>query len=840
MRSACVLAVGGLSLAAVLMTSPAAGDALWPPVRSPVAKDPVLEARVDALLARMTLEQKVGQVIQADSDSLTPAEVRRYRLGSVLSGGNSAPGERPYATADEWLAAADAYYQASMDTNGVAVAIPIMWGIDAVHGHNNVFGGTIFPHNIGLGAANNPALVHAIAAATAKELRVTGHDWTFAPTLTVPQDDRWGRTYEGFSEDPALVAAYAPALITGLQGVAGTEDFLSADKVIATAKHFIGDGGTAGGRDQGDARMDEHTLRAVHGIVYERAIAAGVQAIMASFSSWNGRKVHGDSSLLTGVLRERLGFAGMLVGDWNGHGQVETCANESCPVAFNAGLDMFMAPDSWRGLYENTLGQVRSGAISMARLDEAVRRILLVKLRAGLFDADRPSKRRHAGDMAMLGHPDHRALARQAVRESLVLLKNNNQLLPLRPNQRVLVAGDGADNIAKQSGGWTLSWQGGGHGNDQFPKGQSIFSGIKAAVESAGGTARLAVDGRYAERPDVAIVVFGEDPYAEFQGDREHLAYDPAGEKELGLLRRLQAAGIPVVSIFLSGRPLWVNAELNASTAFIAAWLPGTEGGGISDVLFRRPDGAIKHDFSGRLSFSWPRTATQPPQNKGGPDYDPLFAFGYGLRYTDAGDLPLLSEDSGLAGDAATAKDTWFAKGRAVSPWRLVLRKPGMDEQPLAGAEGTSRAGRIRYGTGNRAQQEDTRRLTWLGAAATILLADGEGPDDRLDLRRQANGDMALAIELRIDQPPAAKVMLGVACGPDCAAVIDISAALRAVPMGEWHRLSVPLRCYQQAGADMAKISAPFMLTATAPFAFSFSDIRLASASAQDMACPGE
>ena len=351
---------------------------------------------------------------------MTPDDVRRYHLGSVLNGGGSTPNSNKRASAGDWLAAADAFYDASMQPPAGLPAIPIIWGSDAVHGHSNVYGATIFPHNIGLGAANDPDLLREIGAATALEMRATGLEWTFAPTLAVVRDDRWGRTYEGYSEDPRITARYAAAIVTGLQGAPGSVGHLTGDKIVATAKHYLGDGGTVGGRDQGDNIDDEADLVRLHAAGYPPAIEAGVRAVMASFSSWHGEKLHGHRYLLTTVLKERLGFTGFVVGDWNGHGQVRGCSNANCAAAFNAGIDMFMVPEDFAKLYENTLAQVRDGTISEARLDDAVRRILRVKKQSGLFEAGRPSTRPHAGRQDLLGAAAHRELARRAVRESLV------------------------------------------------------------------------------------------------------------------------------------------------------------------------------------------------------------------------------------------------------------------------------------------------------------------------------------------------------------------------------------------------------------------------------------
>ena len=616
----------------------------WPAVTRPAPADPDAERRIEELLGLLSLEQKVGQVIQAEIGQVTPAEVRRYRLGSVLNGGGSPPGGNRRAKAADWLALADALYDASVDHSSGGLPIPVIWGADAVHGHNNVIGATVFPHNIGLGATRDTELIRRIGEITAVEMRVTGLEWTFAPTVAVVRDERWGRTYEGYSEDPEIVRACAAAIVLGLQGAPGTPEFLDARHVIATAKHFLGDGGTAGGRDQGDNRASEDELRDVHAAGYVAALEAGVQTVMASFSSWHGRKMHGSRELLTGVLKQRMGFDGFVVGDWNGHGQLPGCSDGNCAAALNAGVDMYMVPDRWKALYKNTLAQARSGVIPTARLDDAVRRILRVKLRAGVLEQGRPSSRPLAGRTDLLGSAEHRAVARRAVRSSLVLLKNTGHLLPLRRDVDVLVAGDAADAIARQCGGWTVTWQGTETTNADFPGGTSIWQGIRQAVEGGGGTAVLSVDGRFTSRPDVAIVVFGEEPYAEGDGDRADLDYGAARPRDRELLRRLRAAGVPVVAVFLSGRPMWVNPELNAADAFVAAWLPGTEGGGVADLLFRSADGSVAHDFTGKLAYSWPRRPAGPAPNRGDRDYDPLFPFGFGLSVSDDGELAALPE----------------------------------------------------------------------------------------------------------------------------------------------------------------------------------------------------
>jgi beta-glucosidase len=426
---------------------------IWPKLNvavKPVASE---EVKVAEILSSMTLEQKIAQMIQPEIRDVTVEDMRRYGFGSYLNGGGAFPNNNKQATPQDWVELAEKLYQASIDDSLDGSTIPTMWGTDAVHGHNNVIGATLFPHNIGLGAANNPDLIEKIANATAKEVLATGIDWVFAPTVAVVRDDRWGRTYESYSEDPKIVHDYAAAIVSGLQGGSG-ESFLDQEHVISTVKHFVGDGGTVGGDDQGDNISTEQALFDIHAQGYVGGLTAGAQSVMATFNSWHGDKIHGNKYLLTTVLKETMGFDGFVVGDWNGHGQVKGCDNTSCPQAINAGLDIFMAPTtSWKPLFENTVEQVKQGVISMSRINDAVTRILRVKVRAGLFDKPSPEKRSLAGNKSIIGHPDHRAIARQAVQESLVLLKNNAGVLPLNPNQRILVAGDAADNIGKQSGG---------------------------------------------------------------------------------------------------------------------------------------------------------------------------------------------------------------------------------------------------------------------------------------------------------------------------------------------------------------------------------------------------
>jgi beta-glucosidase len=825
---ACVLLLCAFTVAAADI-EPSPGVAhpdRWPRARSAQASDPALEARITTLLAAMTLEQKVGQLIEADIGTITPEDLRHYPLGSILNGGNSSPDNDELASAGKWLALADRFYDASMDPAHGPVQIPVLWGTDAVHGDNKIVGATVFPHNIGLGAARDPELVRRIAASTAREVRSTGLDWTFGPTLAVVRDVRWGRSYESYSERPEIIGQYAAAMVTGLQGKAGTRHFLDASHVIATAKHFLGDGGT-GGKDQGNNVSSEAELRDIHGAGYPPAISAGVQAVMASFSSWQGVKMSGNESLLTGVLKERMGFDGLVVGDWNGHAQVPGCSRFSCAAAINAGIDMLMAPDSWKELYRNTLEQVRSGQIPEARLADAVRRVLRVKLRAHLMEEGRPSSRPLAGHFELLGAPEHRAVARQAVRESLVLLKNRNHLLPLSPHANILVAGDGADNIPKQCGGWTITWQGTGTSNKNFPHGESIYAGIKETVAAAGGSAQLSLSGEFRERPDVAIVVFGENPYAEFQGDRATLEYNTGEKSDLALLKRLHGQGVPVVAVFLSGRPLWVNSELNVADAFVAAWLPGSEGGGVADVLFRTQAGAVRHDFHGKLSFSWPASPRPAPGDA------PLFAYGYGLRYADDGNLRELPEEFGAALAPTVDTRVFFAAGRTGAGWHWAASEGG-DERELPQGIGASRSGRVVVAAADKSAQEDARLVRWSGKGPAEAALTGPSA---IDLQREANGQLSLALDYKVDQPATAGVDLQVECGSACAGKVPITQQLAAGPLGEWRHLRVPLACFVRTGADLSHVTTPFALVTPGELALSIANIRLETGTDGTLAC---
>lgn len=810
----------------------------WPKIESAITRDPQVEARIERLLAQMTLEEKVGQLIQAEIKHVTPDDIRTYHLGSVLNGGGSFPDENKHAKPSDWLALADTLYEASMDTSDGGVAVPLIWGTDAVHGHGNVFGATLFPHNVGLGATRDPSLVKQIAAATAKEVTVTGIDWTFAPTLAVVQDDRWGRAYESFSEDPDLVAELGAAAVTGFQGDPALGAAFGPGRVVATAKHFLGDGGTEQGQDQGNTVIDERGLLDRHAPGYFAAIEAGTQTIMASYSSWNGVKMHGNHYLLTEVLKNQMGFDGFVIGDWNGHGQIPGCTDASCPAAINAGVDMIMVPTDWKAFYTNTLGQVRSGEIPAERLDEAVRRILRVKIRAGLFDKGKPSARPFAGQAGLLGHPDHRRIARQAVRESLVLLKNNGAVLPITPAKTILVAGDGADSIVKQTGGWTLTWQGTGNSNADFPGATSVYAAISAAAGEAGGQAILSPDGTFERRPDVAVVVFGEEPYAEMQGDMPNLDLTGSTHASLDLMRRLRDQDIPVVAVLLTGRALWVNPAINLADAFVVAWLPGSEGGGIADVLLAQPDGTIRYDFKGRLPVSWPRQADQGPINGAAADREALFPFGFGLTYQDRSELAPLPEDGGAAAMDDPSHIQLF-RGRPVAPWAMFAGDGGAWTVPVYGGPIDPKGGQtLRIRAVSHMVQEDARQIAWPGGSPVHVYLKAQRA---LDLTALAEAGGVLSFDVRVEKPPLnGQVTLGMECGDNCGANVPIGTVLRHQPAGTWSEFSVALRCFAQAGVDLSDVIMPFQLTSDAEMTLSLANIKLTGGgeSKPTVSCP--
>lgn len=577
------------------------------PGSGPIYKDPnaAIPDRVNDLLARMTLDEKIGQMIQSERASTSDADVSTLFIGSILNGGGSVPGTTPASWADMY----DSYQRAALSTR---LGIPIIYGFDAVHGANNIHGATMFPHNIGLGATRDPDLIQRISLATAEEIAGTGIDWTFAPCLCVARNERWGRTYESFSENPALVSTYNTA-IDGYQGTS----LNGPTSILATAKHYMGDGGTANGTNTGNTVLTEAELRSQHLLPYLEAIRRNVGSFMISYSSWNGLRMHAQKYLITDVLKNELGFKGIVITDWNGIHDLDGTYTDQIRVSVNAGIDMFMEPTDYKLFIPALRGEVNAGRVTTSRIDDAVRRILTKKFELGLFEkpfADRSF-------LPTVGSAAHRAIAREAVRKSLVVLKNDNNILPLSKNTgKIYVAGKNADDIGNQSGGWTISWQG---DSGNITPGTTILQGIRNTVSGATVTydkTATSINATYS----VAVVVVGETPYAEGAGDRTDLALDT---EDLATLARVKASGVPTVVILVSGRPMIITNQLPDWRAFVAAWLPGTEGQGVADVLFG--------DFAptGKLSFSWPRSMAQLPINVGDAVYDPLFAYDFGLTY---------------------------------------------------------------------------------------------------------------------------------------------------------------------------------------------------------------
>jgi len=575
-----------------------------------------LNKKVDELLAQMTLEEKIGQMTQVDIDALKGhyEDIEKYSLGSILCGGNS---EIEDISAKGW---ADFYDMLQSHALKSRLKIPMIYGADAVHGHNNVIGAVVFPHNIGLGATRNAKLVEKAARVTAEEVAATGIDWTFAPCVAVARNERWGRTYESFGEDPELAKTLGAAQVKGFQG----KKLSGQTSILACAKHFLGDGGTTNGKDQGNTEVDEPTLRKLFLPGYVAAIKAGVKTIMPSYSSWNGTKMHGNKYLLTDVLKGELGFKGFLVSDWAAIDKIEKDYKSDIERSINAGLDMIMIPnapgkDNNYVQFMTLLKElVNENKVPLSRIDDAVRRILLVKFEMNIFA--NPFTDRTL--MPTFGSKEHRQVARECVRQSLVLLKNENKTLPISKKvKHITLAGTSADDIGNQCGGWTIDWQ--GKSGNTISGGTTILQAVKNAV-SKNTAVSYSKDGSEVKDADVVLVVVGETPYAEMFGDREDLNLS---KEDIAAIETVKKSGKPYVVILFSGRPMIVESQLKDANAFVAAWLPGSEGAGITDVLFG------DFNFTGKLGHSWPKTMEQIPINVGDKNYDPLFPYGFGLKY---------------------------------------------------------------------------------------------------------------------------------------------------------------------------------------------------------------
>lgn len=753
-------------------------------------------AFVDELLSEMTLEEKVGQTIMADLDFIKPSDLDRYPIGGILNGGNTSPNGNQRASTNEWKQLAQDFYDESI-TSGAD--IPILWGTDAVHGHSNVFGATIFPHNIGLGASANEKLLKDIGSAVAEEVLATGLYWTFAPTVTVPQDYRWGRTYEGYSESPELVSKLGEAFIYGLQG--SGEQFLGSNKIIGTAKHFLGDGGTYLGVDQGDTKVSENILKEIHGTPYYSALDACIQTVMASFNSWNGSKVHGNEYLLTEVLKNQMGFDGFVVGDWNGHGQIPGCSNGSCPESLIAGVDMYMVPENWKDLYRNTLRQAENGDIPIERLNDAVRRILIVKERLGLFNGKKPSN----SPFSEVGLQHNRDISRQAVRESLVLLKNNKNVLPIKQGKRVLVIGPDADSLRTQTGGWTLDWQGTNNQNKDFPNSITFLDALKEEIGAENVTHVQFLNNVNAEDYDLAIVAYGEQPYAEGVGDRSNLNF--SSKRHIAFLELLAENKIPTVSLFFTGRPLWVTKEINLSDAFVVAWLPGTESRGMTDIMVNSDK--TNYDFTGKLPFSWPKNTFQANLNYYDATSDPLFTYGYGLTYEDNIVVPDLDEGEINANEQL--KKIELLKGTISENFIGYIQESNLQQVQLSSNKVSSQNNIVKVDLIDVDKQDDTLNLqiNETDHLNSFLLLSKE----ILNLRSFDDGYINLRARVNNTNDD---IKYLISCGIGCTPVLDLSEFL--TKSDSFIDYSLPIKCFSNnSSLDLSKVNLPLYIATKGP-----------------------
>ncbi len=849
----------------------------WPQIESAVPKDDKIERQIVEILAQMTLEEKVGQMIQPDLREVTPEEAKQYKLGSLLNGGGGWPNDDKYATAQDWALEADKFYLALEEAYADrGFRIPFMWATDAVHGHNNVFRATVFPHNIGLGAANNPDLIEQIGEVTAKEIVATGLDWTFAPTVAAPRDYRWGRVYEGYSEDPEIIYQYAKRMVKGLQG--GPKGLKGQSNVISNVKHWVGDGGTTNGEDRGENHYSEDYLRNLHATGYFSGLEAGAQVVMSSFNSWHNEanydptgsgeynyKIHGSQYLINDVLKEKMGFDGIVVTDWNGQGEINGCSASNCPQAVIAGNDVFMvtANSDWTAFYDNVISQVEDGTIPMSRIDDAVTRILRVKMRANLWKKPQPSMRKYAGNSDILGAEEHRALARDAVSQSLVLLKNERDTLPLQTqDQSYLIVGSAANNIQKQTGGWSLTWQGTENTiDDDFPGASTLYMALQQQV----GAENVYTDVASAPEGAIAIVAMGEDPYAEMFGDikasqtMEYSSLKSTYAADLRTIKELKSAGFTVVTVFYSGRPLYVNEEISLSDAFVAAWLPGTEAGGITDVLFN----VDNKDFTGRLSYSWPMTKCSTTINRHAPNIEdyvtpemeqdiegehaPLFPYGYGLSYAESNlmgveaDLDALEldpRDFGCGRDAPTtdvAEDNLEIFGResageyvariggAANGWAGVTVSNGSET-----SIGTVTTNPINY-----KHQQDAINVVFSGEgpAQVYMQTLDEVGNDKYSY---VNADATLQFDIDMKSQAPDSLILATHCEWPCLAEVQINKVLPAASAaGEnnWTTIKIPLACFVEYGMDFTLVNTPFLMYTEEAVEFNLGEVRYVPAS---------
>ncbi|KJY86937.1 1,4-beta-D-glucan glucohydrolase [Vibrio neptunius] len=828
----------------------------WPQLVSEVAVDPAIESAIALIVQQMTLEEKIGQMIQPEIREVTIEEFKQYKFGSILNGGGAWPNDNKRASAQEWAEKADEFWHATQEMFvDRPFTIPFVWATDAVHGHNNAFGATVFPHNIGLGCARDPELIRRIGRITALEIVATGLDWTFAPTVATPRDLRWGRVYEGYSEDPQITFQYAREMVKGLQG---TQDELKDQAhVLSNVKHWVGDGGTKAGVDRGVNNYSEDHLRNIHAMGYFSGLEAGAQVVMSSFNSWANKanydhssehaesyndKVHGSKYLIHDVLKKKMGFDGLVVTDWHGHAEVSLCSDGNANYAINAGNDVLMVPirEHWLAVYHNALEGVKKGEIPQARIDDAVRRILRVKMRAGLWDKPAPTQRQYAGQQSVLGAISHRETAREAVRKSLVLLKNKGDILPLHSSQKILLTGSAANDIQKQTGGWNLTWQGDENSLDDFPGATTL----KMALEQELGADKVTYDpylNSDYKASDIAIVAFGEDPYAEMMGDiKAWQSLDFATLKrsyaqDCRWIDKLHHAGVKVISVFFSGRPLYVNEQIARSDAFVAAFLPGSEGKGITDILVGDSTGQPRGDFCGKLSFSWPNTKRstavnvtpshipdyvvpeieQPPHG----EHTPLFEYGYGLSYsnqTRSKDLDNLVFDTETESEANTAMQAQHMYGIQASVGDYLLKIA--DIKHWMGADvsrnNTVSLSHINSKPYNYQQQQDAVELTIQspGGMAYIQPASDQAEDlshfrgngvVRFEVKRVKHSNARIHLSLQKS--------LGETIRPH-GLYVDLTEAFN-IPVGEFTQVIVPCSDLVNDEDELSCVDTPFLLS---------------------------
>ena len=797
----------------------------WPHIKSAIAKDPAMEAKIAKMVSNMTLAQKIGQMTQPEIKFITPDDVRKYYLGSVLNGGGSWPKMNKYASAADWVSLADQYYAASMNTDMVD-KVPVIWGIDAIHGNSNVVGATLFPHNIGLGAARNPKLIGQMAQQVGKAVRATGIAWVFAPTLAVGRDARWGRSYESFAEDGRLVKEYGAVYVKALQG-----QFKDDKNVVATAKHFIGDGGTDHGVDRGVNKATLNAMLNQHAQGYYGAFAAGAQTVMASYNSWhdvaanvNYGKMHGSKALLNDALKDKMGFDGFVVSDWDGIAEVPGCSNDSCPQAINAGIDMVMVPDNWKSFIANTIAQVERGEISMARIDDAVSRILRVKLRAGLF-GKKPSDNQYAGKQDALQARD---IARQAVRESLVLLKNNDSVLPLTRGKKILVVGKSADSMINQSGGWSITWQGTENKEGDYTPGDTLLTGIKEAAGAVNVHYSANADDVDVAQFDVVVAILGETPYAEGFGDvaaSRGLSHSQHYPEDLAVLKKVANKGKPVVTLLLSGRAVYANDLLNLSDSFVAAWLPGSEGKGVADVLFHNAQGKVVHPIKGRLSFSWPAKACMTTLVTTGGN-ETLFKYGYGLHYGKTPRMAALPEDGNSACNVASSLPISTAQDQTSFPLSVITGKRKVTlgaELALSKPDDTVAVKTVQVGavSGKQVSWNGKGRFEAAAAFATPIPAN-------------LIPDGALQFLAQVQTAPVGRVGMMMECGETCTASLDLSTTFKNMAGAGLKTVKIPLSCFSALGVDLRKVKTPFNVSTDASFVAAFADIKIVAGAAKD------